>query len=103
MKIKKKNYQKKVTYKVFHSSVHTHSHVCSLLHECSFKSLQLHEVDVAVSDMLSPTETNCDVACLLYDVTNPRSFDFCARMYMVGWPKCPGHTPINYISLYEFI
>lgn len=44
---------------------------------------QLHEVDVAVSDMLSPTETNCDVACLLYDVTNPRSFEFCARMYMV--------------------
>ncbi|XP_060588592.1 mitochondrial Rho GTPase 1-like isoform X2 [Ruditapes philippinarum] len=46
------------------------------------KYLMLHEVDVAVSDMLSPTETNCDVACLLYDVTNPRSFEFCARMYM---------------------
>ena len=45
---------------------------------------QLHEVDVAVSDMLSPTETNCDVACLLYDVTNPRSFEFCARMYLVS-------------------
>lgn len=46
------------------------------------KYIMLHEVDVAVSDMLSPTETNCDVACLLYDVTNPRSFEFCARMYM---------------------
>lgn len=46
------------------------------------KYLMLHEVDVAVSDMLSPTETNCDVACLLYDVTNPRSFEFCARMYL---------------------
>ncbi|WAQ97631.1 MIRO1-like protein [Mya arenaria] len=46
------------------------------------KYLMLHEVDVAWSDMLSPTETNCDVACLLYDVTNPRSFEFCARMYM---------------------
>ena len=34
--------------------------------------------------MLSPTETNCDVACLLYDVTNPRSFEFCARMYLVS-------------------
>lgn len=46
------------------------------------KYLMLHEVDVAVSDMLSPTETNCDVACLLYDVTNPRSFEFCARMFL---------------------
>ncbi|KAK3585182.1 hypothetical protein CHS0354_001817 [Potamilus streckersoni] len=46
------------------------------------KYLMLHEVDVAVADMLSPTETNCDVACLLYDVRNPRSFEFCARMYM---------------------
>lgn len=46
------------------------------------KYLMIHEVDVAVSDMLSPTETNCDVACLLYDVTNPRSFEFCARMYL---------------------
>ncbi|XP_052266803.1 mitochondrial Rho GTPase 1-like isoform X2 [Dreissena polymorpha] len=46
------------------------------------KYLMLHEVDVASSEMLSPTETNCDVACLLYDVTNPRSFEFCAKMFM---------------------
>lgn len=46
------------------------------------KYLLLHEVDVAVCDMLNPTETNCDVACLVYDTTNPRSFDFCVRMYM---------------------
>lgn len=46
--------------------------------------LQLHEVDVAVSDMLNPTEMNCDVACLVYDVTNPRTFEFCARMYLVN-------------------
>lgn len=46
------------------------------------KYLMLHEVDVVVSDMLNPTEMNCDVACLLYDVTNPRSFEFCAKMYL---------------------
>lgn len=46
------------------------------------KYLMLHEIDVAVCDMLSPTETNCDVACLMYDVTNPRSFEFCAKMYL---------------------
>ncbi|OWF40098.1 Mitochondrial Rho GTPase 1 [Mizuhopecten yessoensis] len=46
------------------------------------KYLLLHEVDVSVCDMLNPTEMNCDVACLVYDSTNPRSFDFCARMYL---------------------
>ncbi|XP_069122733.1 mitochondrial Rho GTPase 1-A-like isoform X2 [Argopecten irradians] len=45
------------------------------------KYLLLHEVDVSVCDMLNPTEMNCDVACLVYDSTNPRSFEFCARMY----------------------
>lgn len=49
-----------------------------------FVLFQLHEVDVAVCDMLTPTELNCDVACLIYDVTNPRSFEFCARMYLVS-------------------
>ena len=44
----------------------------SIILFCCF--LQLHEVDVVVSDMLSPTEMNCEVACLLYDVTNPPSF-----------------------------
>ncbi|XP_050393098.2 mitochondrial Rho GTPase 1 isoform X1 [Patella vulgata] len=46
------------------------------------KHLMLHEVDVGMSDMLTPTELDCDVACLLYDVTNPRSFEFCAKMYL---------------------
>nr|ALG00086.1 Rho GTPase [Azumapecten farreri]ALG00104.1 Rho GTPase [Azumapecten farreri] len=46
------------------------------------KYLLLHEVDVSLCDMLNPTEMNCDVACLVYDSTNPRSFDFCARMYL---------------------
>lgn len=46
------------------------------------KYLLLHEVDVTMSEMLTPTELDCDVACLLYDVTNPRTFEFCARMYL---------------------
>ena len=45
---------------------------------------QLHEVDVAMSQMLTPTELDCDVACLVYDVTNPRSFAFCANLYLVS-------------------
>ncbi|KAL8577336.1 hypothetical protein ACOMHN_044842 [Nucella lapillus] len=46
------------------------------------KYLLLHEVDVSMIDVLTPTEMDCDVACLLYDVTNPRSFEFCARLYL---------------------
>ncbi|XP_005102389.1 mitochondrial Rho GTPase 1-A isoform X1 [Aplysia californica] len=46
------------------------------------KYLMLHEVDMMMCDMLTPTELDCDVACLVYDVTNPQSFEFCARMYL---------------------
>lgn len=43
--------------------------------------LLLHEIDVGLADTLSASELNCDVVCLLYDVTNPKSFEYCARMY----------------------
>lgn len=52
------------------------------------KYLLLHEVDVSMSDVLTPTELDCDVACLLYDVTNPRTFEFCARMYLKHFIDC---------------
>lgn len=45
------------------------------------KYLVLHEIDVALGDTLSSPDIACDVACLVYDVTNPRSFEYCARMY----------------------
>jgi len=47
--------------------------------------LQLHEIDVGLADTLSASELNCDVVCLLYDVTNPKSFEYCARMYKVHY------------------
>jgi hypothetical protein len=31
------------------------------------------------------SSTNCDVIALLYDVTNPRSFEFIANVYLVGY------------------
>ncbi|XP_066292561.1 mitochondrial Rho GTPase 1-A-like isoform X2 [Branchiostoma lanceolatum] len=45
------------------------------------KYLLLHEIDVGISDILTPEDMDCDVACLLYDVTDPRTFEYCARMY----------------------
>ncbi|XP_037946253.1 mitochondrial Rho GTPase-like isoform X2 [Teleopsis dalmanni] len=33
-------------------------------------------------DPLQPQEVNCDVACLVYDSSNPRSFEYIARIYI---------------------
>ncbi|KAK7498304.1 hypothetical protein BaRGS_00010564 [Batillaria attramentaria] len=52
------------------------------------KYLLLQEVDVTMSEVLTPTELDCDVACLLYDVTNPRTFEFCARIYLKHFIDC---------------
>ncbi|KAI0212323.1 Mitochondrial Rho GTPase 1 [Lamellibrachia satsuma] len=46
------------------------------------KYLMLHEIDIGVSDALTNSEMACDVICLLYDVTNPKTFEFCARSYL---------------------
>jgi len=43
--------------------------------------LVLQEVDDSSSDSLTSSDMSCDVVCLLYDVTNPRSFEYCARLY----------------------
>ncbi|OCT60856.1 hypothetical protein XELAEV_18046877mg [Xenopus laevis] len=43
------------------------------------KYLLLHHV--MECEALSPTDTMCDVVCLVYDITNPKSFDYCARIF----------------------
>nr|XP_002736480.1 PREDICTED: mitochondrial Rho GTPase 1-A isoform X1 [Saccoglossus kowalevskii] len=45
------------------------------------KYLLLHEIDVGISDRLSEDDLQCDVACLIYDISDPRTFEYCARMY----------------------
>merc|ERR1711915_924089 len=32
--------------------------------------------------MGNSTQTGCDVICLVYDSSNPRSFEYCARIYL---------------------
>jgi Ras family protein T1 len=36
-------------------------------------------------DFLGPDEADlsCDVVCLVYDVNNPQSFEYCAKVYKV--------------------
>ncbi|XP_030637130.1 mitochondrial Rho GTPase 1b isoform X1 [Chanos chanos] len=44
------------------------------------KYLLLHEV-FPDFDFLSETDLSCDVVCLVYDVSNPCSFEYCARVF----------------------
>jgi len=47
------------------------------------KHLVLIDTDVTCAqDCLSPAQTGCDVICLVYDASNPRSFEYCARIYL---------------------
>uniref|UniRef100_A0A6Q2Y2N1 Mitochondrial Rho GTPase n=1 Tax=Esox lucius TaxID=8010 RepID=A0A6Q2Y2N1_ESOLU len=44
------------------------------------KYLLLHEV-VPDIDVLSDAELTCDIVCLVYDSSNPHSFEYCARIF----------------------
>ena len=47
------------------------------------KHLVLLDKDVtSAQDCLSPQQSGCDVICLVYDCSNPRSFEYCARIYL---------------------
>jgi len=47
------------------------------------KYLVMMDADVlTASDGLNYTQTHCDVVCLVYDASNPRSFEYCARIYL---------------------
>jgi len=58
---------------------------CCILSACNLQLLflQLHEMDVDVTNKLANCDTFCDVICLLYDVTNPHTFEYCAQLYTV--------------------
>lgn len=53
----------------------------------SFSSPQLHEV-FPDFDYLSDADLACDIVCLVYDVSNPYSFEYCAKVFKV---KLRGH------------
>uniref|UniRef100_UPI003AAF17B2 mitochondrial Rho GTPase 2 isoform X6 n=1 Tax=Centroberyx gerrardi TaxID=166262 RepID=UPI003AAF17B2 len=44
------------------------------------KYLILYEVDVE-TEVLKASDASCDVACLMYDTSDPHSFDYCASIY----------------------
>ncbi|XP_018570629.1 mitochondrial Rho GTPase isoform X2 [Anoplophora glabripennis] len=47
------------------------------------KIMVLRDINVRnVSDPLMPQEVQCDVACLVYDINNEKSFEYIARIYV---------------------
>ncbi|XP_068630015.1 mitochondrial Rho GTPase isoform X3 [Battus philenor] len=57
------------------------------------KYLVLKEIPITrVSDPLQPHEVNCDVACLVYDVSASRSFEYIARIYIKYFAE--SHIPV---------
>ncbi|XP_065174098.1 mitochondrial Rho GTPase isoform X2 [Atheta coriaria] len=47
------------------------------------KIMIMRDINVRnVSDPLLPAEVQCDVACLMYDRSNPKSFEYIARIYI---------------------
>lgn len=44
----------------------------------------MREIDAEITELLNPGDLDCDVACLVYDVSNPESFRFCATTYDVS-------------------
>uniref|UniRef100_A0A3B4XW68 Ras homolog family member T1 n=1 Tax=Seriola lalandi dorsalis TaxID=1841481 RepID=A0A3B4XW68_SERLL len=51
-----------------------------LLRYMTNSPLQLHEV-FPDFDYLSDADMACDIVCLLYDVSNPYSFEYCAKVF----------------------
>ncbi|KAI1299961.1 Mitochondrial Rho GTPase 1 [Halotydeus destructor] len=53
------------------------------------KYLVCREVDIfTIKDKLSEPELLCDVVCLMFDLTNPRSFEYIARIYLKHFNNC---------------
>ncbi|XP_026849860.1 mitochondrial Rho GTPase isoform X2 [Drosophila persimilis] len=61
------------------------------------KHLILRDIDVRHAlDPLQPQEVNCDVACLVYDSSNPRSFEYVARIYIKYYAE--GKIPVMIVG-----
>lgn len=51
---------------------------------CQEKYLILKNIDIKNSaEPLMPNDVHCDVACLVYDSSHTRSFEYVAKVYLV--------------------
>lgn len=59
------------------------------------KYLILFEVDVD-TEFLKQSDAACDVACLMYDVSDPKSFNYCASIYKQHYME--NQTPCMFVG-----
>lgn len=65
---------------------------------CQEKYLILKNIDIKnSSEPLMPSDVHCDVACLVYDSSHTRSFEYVAKVYLVSF-----HTAYVLVSDQEF-
>lgn len=57
-----------------------------------FPLLQLYEIDVD-TEFMKASDAACDVACLMYNVNDPKSFNYCACIYKVSITSYPEQQP----------
>lgn len=49
------------------------------------KTIILRDINIMnVQDALTPAQIQCDAAALVYDASNPKSFEYIARIYIVS-------------------
>lgn len=71
------------------------------------KTMVLKDINVLnVQDALTPAEIQCDAAALVYDASNPKSFEYIARIYIVSISHLNATVPlidgIHERTLYAF-
>ena len=50
------------------------------------KTIILRDINILnVQDALTPAQIQCDAAALVYDTSNPKSFEYIARIYIVSF------------------
>ncbi|KAG7272815.1 hypothetical protein CRUP_025795, partial [Coryphaenoides rupestris] len=54
----------------------------------TINTVQLYEVDVE-TEFLKASHASCDVACLMYDASDPLAFDYCASIYKQHYMDSP--------------
>ena len=59
----------------------------------------MREIDAEITELLSPGDLDCDVACLVYDASNPDSFRFCATTYDVCYSHIIIHICVRIVIL----
>lgn len=68
------------------------------------KTIILRDINILnVQDALTPAQIQCDVAALVYDASNPKSFEYIARIYIVSFIQfCVNILELFFMIYYIF-